>query len=60
MTKIWELHLKQTINKQLPVILPLLIYNGQKRYNIDKNFSALVNAQPNTKNYVPDKVNLQE
>jgi hypothetical protein len=54
MTKIWELHLKQTINKKLPVILPLLIYQGQKRYNIDKNFSALVNAQPNTKKYVPD------
>jgi predicted transposase/invertase (TIGR01784 family) len=54
MTKTWELHLKQNMSIQLPVILPLLIYHGDKRYNVDKNFSAIVNLQPNTKKYVPN------
>lgn len=54
MTKIWDLSLKQNNFGELPVILPLLIYHGKKRYNIDKRFNSIVNTQPNTEKFVPD------
>jgi len=54
MTKIWNLHLKQNDFEKLPVILPLLIYHGDKRYNISKRFIPMVNTQPNTKKFTPD------
>jgi len=54
MTKIWNLHLKQNDFGKLPVILPLLIYHGDRRYNISKRFISMVNTQPNTKKLTPD------
>lgn len=54
MTKIWDLHLKQNNFGKLPVILPLLIYHGNRRYNIDKRFISMVNTQPNTEKFIPD------
>lgn len=42
MTKIWELHLKQNNFGKLPVILPLLIHHGGKRYNIDVKFNLII------------------
>jgi len=54
MTKIWNLYLKQNNSGKLPVILPLLIYHGGKRYNIDKRFSSRFNIQANTKKFIPD------
>ena len=32
----------------------MLIYHGDKRYNIDKNFIAIVNSRVNTEKYIPD------
>ncbi|CCU80958.1 hypothetical protein HSACCH_02460 [Halanaerobium saccharolyticum subsp. saccharolyticum DSM 6643] len=54
MTKIWNLYLKQKNSGKLPVILPLLIHHGGKRYNIDKRFSSRFNIQANTKKFIPD------
>lgn len=54
MTKIWNLYLKQNNSGKLPVILPLLIYHGGKRYNIDKRFSSRFNIQANTEKFIPD------
>ncbi len=54
MTKIWNLYLKQKNSGKLPVILPLLIHHGGKRYNIDKRFSSKFNVQANTKKFIPD------
>ena len=54
MTKIWNLYLKQKNSGKLPVILPLLIYHGGKRYNIDKRFSSRFNIQANTEKFIPD------
>lgn len=54
LVKLWELHRKQSTEKLLPVILPILIYHGDKRYNIDKNFIAIVNSRVNTEKYIPD------
>lgn len=54
LVKLWELHRKQSTQKLLPVIIPILIYHGDKRYNIDKNFISIVNSRVNTEKYIPD------
>jgi predicted transposase/invertase (TIGR01784 family) len=42
MVKIWELHLKQNKRvESLPVILPIVIYHGSKKWRIDANFISL-------------------
>ncbi|WP_255416537.1 MULTISPECIES: Rpn family recombination-promoting nuclease/putative transposase [unclassified Halanaerobium] len=35
MTEIWDQHLKQNNSEKLPLILPLLIYHGDRRYNMN-------------------------
>ncbi|MGM0603674.1 MAG: Rpn family recombination-promoting nuclease/putative transposase [Bacillota bacterium] len=35
MTEIWDQHLKQNNSEKLPLIIPLLIYHGDRRYNIN-------------------------
>ncbi|MCP4352946.1 MAG: Rpn family recombination-promoting nuclease/putative transposase [Desulfobacterales bacterium] len=37
-TKIWRLHLKQNPKDSLPVIVPLVMYHGENKWNIGKNF----------------------
>jgi len=54
LVKLWELHRKQSTQKLLPVIIPILIYHGDKMYNIDKNFISIVNSRVNTEKYIPD------
>ena len=39
MVKIWDLYLKQNHSSTLPVIIPLVIYNGQRKWTIKTNYS---------------------
>ena len=41
MVKIWDLYLKQHHEPILPVIIPLVIYNGHRKWTIKTNFSYL-------------------
>ncbi|MFP4022216.1 MAG: Rpn family recombination-promoting nuclease/putative transposase [Halanaerobium sp.] len=43
---IWELYYKQTKNKKLPPILPILIYHGDKKWNLGSSLSELIEAIP--------------
>lgn len=55
MVRIWELYLKQHKKaKTLPVILPIVIYHGPKKWQIDTNFISLFNAPEYAKDYIPD------
>jgi predicted transposase/invertase (TIGR01784 family) len=54
LTRIWDLHLKQNKGEKLPVILPIVIYHGQRKYNIKSNFNSLVKELPGTERFVPD------
>jgi predicted transposase/invertase (TIGR01784 family) len=52
---VWRLHLKQNPNaKTLPVIIPVLIYHGSKKWSIDTNFNSLFNAPDYLKDYIPE------
>ncbi|RCW53398.1 Rpn family recombination-promoting nuclease/putative transposase [Halanaerobium sp. ST460_2HS_T2] len=54
MVRIWEHHQDHYDEEKLPLVIPLLIYHGGKRYNIDKRFSAKFNIQANTEKFIPD------
>jgi predicted transposase/invertase (TIGR01784 family) len=52
---IWKLYHKQTKNKKLPPILPILIYHGDKKWNLGISLSELIEAAPAPiLNYIPD------
>ena len=40
--------------KALPVIIPIVIYHGPKRWQIDTHFISLFNAPGYVKDYIPD------
>jgi len=54
MIRIWEHHQDHYDEEQLPLVIPLLIYHGEKRYNIGKRFNSMINTQPNTEKFIPD------
>lgn len=55
MVRIWELYLKQNENaKILPVILPIVIYNGPRKWRLDTRFISLFNVPEYMKDYIPD------
>lgn len=55
MVKIWENYLKQEKNKKyLPVIIPLVIYHGERKWKIDKNFISLFADPEDLEEYIPD------
>lgn len=54
MVRIWEHHQDHYDEEKLPLVIPLLIYHGGKRYNIDKRFSSRFNIQANTEKFIPD------
>jgi predicted transposase/invertase (TIGR01784 family) len=62
MVGIWDLYLKQNKNaRTLPVILPLVIYHGKEKWDIDTNFNSLFpeNNPEYAKESIPDfKFNL--
>ncbi len=36
MAKIWRLGLKQSKNKKLPIVIPLVLYHGKGKWRVDK------------------------
>ena len=42
MTKIWELKIKQTEANNLPLIIPLVIYHGKRKWDIGLKLSEIV------------------
>jgi predicted transposase/invertase (TIGR01784 family) len=55
MVRIWELHLKQNKKAEcLPVIIPIVIYHGPRKWEVDKGFNSLFDAPGYLKEYIPD------
>jgi len=54
MPKIWRLHLKQHKKKPLPVIIPMFLYHGQRKWK-DTKFSDLIDDSASLLSaYIPD------
>jgi predicted transposase/invertase (TIGR01784 family) len=60
MVHIWELFLKQNRkSKKLPVIIPLVIYHGTRKWKFNTDFISLFDVPENMEEYVPNfKYNL--
>jgi predicted transposase/invertase (TIGR01784 family) len=55
MLKIWRLVLKQKTEISLPVIIPMVLYHGQRKWRYGTKFSSLFSKHPeNLAAYVPD------
>jgi predicted transposase/invertase (TIGR01784 family) len=55
MVRIWELFLKQNEDeKYLPVIVPLVLYHGQPKWELSKNFISLFKDPAGFEPYIPD------
>jgi len=54
-TNIWKLYHKQTKNKKLPPILPILIYHGDRKWDYGNRLSELIEDTPVAiSDYIPD------
>jgi predicted transposase/invertase (TIGR01784 family) len=54
MAHIWETHLQYNKKaKKLPVIIPLLIYHGEKSWGIDTSFISFFDIPETLRKYVP-------
>jgi predicted transposase/invertase (TIGR01784 family) len=62
MVRIWELYLKQNKKAEtLPVIIPIVIYHGPKKWEVDTEFISFFKAPGYVKEYIPDfKYNLYD
>jgi predicted transposase/invertase (TIGR01784 family) len=55
MARIWELFLKQNKDAEyLPVIFPLVLYHGQPKWELSKNFISLFEDPAGFEPYIPD------
>ena len=55
MVKIWELKLKQKEDQKLPLIIPMVIYHGQRKWNIGLKLSDMIEDIPDgLEIYLPD------
>jgi predicted transposase/invertase (TIGR01784 family) len=54
MVRIWEHGMEQRPVTRLPAIVPLVVYHGPQRWQVDQRFSALVAAPAAFADYVPD------
>jgi predicted transposase/invertase (TIGR01784 family) len=53
--KIYSLYVKQTKAKKLPIILPMVLYHGRKKWEISTCFSAIIDGPYEVfKEYIPD------
>ncbi|MDQ1349956.1 MAG: hypothetical protein QG657_257, partial [Acidobacteriota bacterium] len=55
MVRVWELHFKQ--NKEvlyLPAIIPMVIYHGASKWELDKRFISLFRDVDGLKEYIPN------
>ena len=58
MVRIWEQKVEKEKASYLPIIIPLVIYHGESKWDPGKIFSALIEGieelPPNIKKYIPD------
>ncbi len=55
LVKIWEQYRKQNKEaRHLPVIVPLVLYHGRKKWSLDTRFSFLFEDTDGLESYVPD------
>ena len=55
MVRIWELYLKQKNPLPLPIIIPLVIYNGKHKWHVRTDFISLFHLpDPALKPFIPD------
>jgi len=54
MVKIWEQDLKQGLSGSLSPIIPIVIYHGTARWNIDERLSSLLKCPEELRCFVPD------
>ena len=54
MVKIWEQDLRQGFSAKLSSIIPIVIYHGTARWNIDERFISLFKCPKEIKCFVPD------
>ncbi|MCP4148913.1 MAG: Rpn family recombination-promoting nuclease/putative transposase, partial [bacterium] len=55
MVEIWELYLAQNKKaKMLPVIIPMTLYHGESKWNLETNFGSLFEPPEGLARYVPD------
>jgi predicted transposase/invertase (TIGR01784 family) len=55
MVRIWELYLKQNKKAEtLPVIIPIVIYHGPGKWEVDKRFTSFFKAPGYLEDYIPD------
>jgi len=53
--RIWKLHVKQTKDRRLPIIVPLVLYHGKTEWKINADFSSLlIGPYEKLKTYIPD------
>ena len=55
MTKIWRLELKQSKRRNLPIIIPLVLYHGKDKWTAGTHFSSLFKGPAEQlMGYIPD------
>ena len=55
MVRIWELYLKQNKKAEtLPVVIPIVIYHGHKKWEVARGFSSFFKAPGYLEEYIPD------
>jgi len=54
MLRIWEQWLKQEKGKNLPAIIPIVLYHGREKWNVSLKFCDLFEAPETLKRFVPD------
>ncbi len=55
MLKIWRLHLKQKKGRRLPLVIPMVLYHGRRKWNCPVLFSGILDGPvKEMRRYVPD------
>ncbi len=55
MVKIWRLHLNQHKSKHIPIIIPAVLYHGQRKWNMKIKFSGMfAGTKEQLSEYIPD------
>jgi len=55
MVKIWRLGFKQSKNRTLSIVIPLVLYHGKDKWTVDKRFASLFEGPANQlAGYIPD------
>ncbi len=55
MVKLWERYCRENINvRKLPLIIPIIIYHGRKKWDIGTNIRTLFEMSQEAERYIPD------